>query len=162
MQNSAQSQCSGESDLRRLCYKYLSWLSFMAVVDPVGLYPAPLGWVHMPVPQLLGISAAGNNWVPHWNVPSSSGNCLIPGEQWCPVTGDAGKQRHRPMASIWESPEEPSQLRSSFWDHLRHWADMLLPLPLPPPTDILRRALPSKPSAGTFPSESFSWEPTLI
>lgn len=67
--NSAQSQCSGESDLRRLYYKYLSWLSFMAVVDPVRLYPAPLCWIHMPVPQLLEIPAVFNSYHIHMPVP---------------------------------------------------------------------------------------------
>lgn len=148
--------------LKMACYKYLSWLSFTAVVDPVGLFPALLCWVHMPVPQLLGISAAGNNWGPHWNAPSSSGNCLIPGEQWCPGTGDAGKQSTGPWPQFGKALRSHSSSGAPFGIIWGTEADMLLPLPLPPLTDILLRALPSKPAAGTSPSETFSCEPNSI
>lgn len=109
------SHCSGESDLGWLCYKYLSWLLFTAVVDPVGLHPVPFAgsvclssdcWEDL----LLGI------------IEPLPGTCPQPrelphpkGQPW-PVTGDGGQQRHRPVASTWESPEGPSQLQGSPWD----------------------------------------------
>lgn len=155
MQNSAQSQCSGDSDLR-LCYKYLSWLSFMVAVGPVGLYLAPLCWVHMPDPQLLGTSAAVNNWVPRWNLPSSSGNCLIPGgsgAQWLVMQGKKGTGPWPQFGKVLRRHPSSGAPSGIIWGTE---PDMPLPLPLPPPTDIRLRPLPSKPSAGTSPSESFS------